>query len=153
MKLFIKILISIVLLSNIACDKKVETNSETTAESTEKKDQKYARILFDETEFNFGKINQGDTVRHTFTFKNDSDEPLLISNASASCGCTIPEWPKEPVAPGEGGVITVKFNSTGKSGVQNKTVIVTANTLPNVTNVSLKGEVLVTPKRDSTSKN
>ncbi|TAG51720.1 MAG: DUF1573 domain-containing protein [Cytophagales bacterium] len=152
MKLFIKILISIVLLSNIACDKKVETNSETTAESTEQKDQKYARILFDETEFNFGKINQGDTVRHTFTFKNDSDEPLLISNASASCGCTIPEWPKEPVAPGASGVITVKFNSTGKSGVQNKTVIVTANTLPNVTNVSLKGEVAVVAKKDSTSK-
>lgn len=137
---------SILLL--VSCSK----DAASTEAGSEQKDQKFAKILFEETEFNFGTINQGDTVRHTFVFKNDSNEPLLISNASASCGCTIPEWPKEAIAPGESGKIEVKFNSTGKSGVQNKTVVVTANTLPNITNVSLKGEVKVVAPKDTTTK-
>lgn len=143
----IVILVSIVGLFAISCNKKSESSSETIS-----KEQKVAKIVFEETEYNFGKITQGDTVRHTFTFKNDSDEDLLISNASASCGCTIPEWPKEPIAPGERGKIEVKFNSTGKSGVQNKVVMITANTNPNVTNVALKGEVEVPATKDSTKK-
>ncbi len=135
-----------VMMFLLGC-KKESTNTDN---NIDQKDQKFAKILFEETEYNFGTINQGDTVRHTFVFKNDSEEPLLISNASASCGCTIPEWPKEPIKPGENGKIEVKFNSTGKSGVQNKNIAITANTLPNITNVSLKGEVKVVPVKDTT---
>ncbi|MDX2191592.1 MAG: DUF1573 domain-containing protein [Bacteroidota bacterium] len=102
---------------------------------------KYARILFEQSTYDFGKIKQGEVVKHTFKFKNDGDTALYITNASASCGCTVPQWPKEAVQKGDTGVIQVQFNSTGKSGVQNKTIMITANTLPNISTIVLKGEV------------
>lgn len=130
-----------VVLAFASCSKKEAT----TAEGT----QATSKILFEEPEFNFGKIKQGDVVANTFIFKNVGESNLIISNAVASCGCTIPEWPKEPIKPGDTGQIKVQFNSTGKSGVQNKTVTVTANTDPNTTNVVLKGEVEVPATVDS----
>lgn len=98
-------------------------------------------ITFEEKEFDFGTINAGEVVKHTFRFINTGKSPLVIENASASCGCTVPEWPKKPVAPGEHAEINVVFNSKGKSGLQNKVVSVTANTVPVVTTVSIKGNV------------
>lgn len=85
------------------------------------------KMEFAEKEFNFGEVIQKDVVEHTFEFKNAGDAPLVISNARASCGCTVPEWPKDPIAPGESGKIEVKFNTRGKSGVQNKSVTITHN--------------------------
>ena len=100
-----------------------------------------ASIEFSNGEFEFGTIQQGDIVEHTYEFTNTGDVPLIIENASASCGCTVPDWPKEPIAPGAQGKINVKFDSKGKSGVQNKQVTIRANTNPNFTKVSLKGTV------------
>jgi len=134
--LFIPVL---VLFTFLACNKKIE--SETKSVENSEQELKYARILFDETVYEFGSIKQGEVVKHTFNFKNDSDEPLIVTNAAASCGCTVPQWPKEPVKSGESGKIEVVFNSTGKSGTQNKTIMITANTLPNTTTLVLKGEV------------
>ena len=74
------------------------------------------------TVWDFKTIQQGDEPEHTFTFKNTGSEPMIISNAKGSCGCTVPSWPKEPIAPGDEGEINVKFNSKGKKGSQNKTV-------------------------------
>ena len=70
-----------------------------------------AKMEFDAKDWNFGEIMQGESVEHAFTFTNTGSEPLIISNAKGSCGCTVPVWPREPVAPGESGVIDVKFNS------------------------------------------
>ena len=78
--------------------------------------------------FDFGEMNQGDVVHHTFTFTNSGSNPLIITDAKGSCGCTIPTWPKEPIAPGGTGNIEVQFNSTGKKDIQDKTVTLTANT-------------------------
>lgn len=132
-------------LTLITCNpKNSDSNQGQASESVSENgssEKKYARIKFESPEYEFGTVKQGELVNHTFTFKNDSDEPLIISNASASCGCTVPQWPKDPVKPGEEGKIQVQFNSTGKSGIQNKTVIITANTLPNTTTISLKGAV------------
>lgn len=87
-------------------------------------------IQFMEEEYNFGTIKQGEVVSHTFKFKNTGSEPLIITDAKASCGCTVPKKPNDPVAPGEVGELVVEFNSAGKSGAQTKQVTVTANTNP-----------------------
>ncbi|MEL6654591.1 MAG: DUF1573 domain-containing protein, partial [Bacteroidota bacterium] len=80
-----------------------------------------------ETQYDFGGITQGETVSHTFRFKNTGSEPLKLTRVKPSCGCTTPEWSREEIAPGEEGFIEVKFNSTGKLGVQSKAVTVTGN--------------------------
>lgn len=84
-------------------------------------------ITFSEETFDFGDIKQGDKVEHTFDFKNTGTEPLILSNVLTTCGCTATDWPRDPVAPGKGGSITVKFNSAGKMGKQNKVVTVVSN--------------------------
>jgi len=90
----------------------------------------------------FGKLKQGDKTTYEFKFTNTGKSPLVITNATATCGCTTPEWPHTPVKPGDSGIIKVTFNSTGKSGLQDKLVTVTANTVPERTSVHLIGEVL-----------
>jgi len=90
----------------------------------------------------FGTITQGETVSMTFRFRNVGESDLIISSAQGSCGCTVPEWPKEPIKPGAEGVISVTFNSTGKQGLQNKTITLVANTIPNTKVIAIKGEVL-----------
>mgnify|MGYP002368555356 CR=1 FL=1 len=98
-------------------------------------------IKFNEMEHDFGKIKAGDKVKYSFKFKNSGKEPLIINSAKGSCGCTVPSYPKEPVAPGAEGVIDVEFNSAGKSGAQTKTVTLNANTDPNPTRLTIKAEV------------
>jgi hypothetical protein len=98
-------------------------------------------IRYDEEKFNFGTVNEGDVVTHVFKFTNTGNEPLVISNAKGSCGCTVPTWPKEPIAPGGKGEIKVEFNSKGKPGAQSKRVTVTANTNPTDTFIEVAGEV------------
>lgn len=111
-------------------------------------------IKFSEEEFNFGKVMQGDVVEHSFEFKNTGKEPLIISDCKASCGCTIPEWPRDPVAPGATAKITAKFNTTGKSNEQKKVITVTANTEPYQSFISLSGfvEVPADAKKDEKGK-
>lgn len=99
---------------------------------------------FKEMEYDFGTINEGQVVEHIFNFTNKGQAPLVISNITAPCGCTSPEWTKTPVNPGESGFVKVVFNSTAKSGSQAPTVSIQANTNPTVTRLRLKGSV--TPK-------
>ena len=99
---------------------------------------------FTEMTHEFGAINEGDVVEHTFAFTNTGDAPLIIQDARATCGCTIPKKPEGPVAPGESSEIQVRFNSQGKSGMQNKTITITANTEPTTTQLTIKADV--TPK-------
>ena len=96
---------------------------------------------FEQTEYDFGTVKQGEVVNHTFVFTNTGSTPLIIENASATCGCTVPDWTREPVAPGDQGQIAVQFNTAGKMGQQNPTVTVRANTQPNIVKVSMKGNV------------
>ncbi|TNE59297.1 MAG: DUF1573 domain-containing protein [Bacteroidetes bacterium] len=103
-----------------------------------------ARISYFEPEFDFGTVDEGDVVEHTFKFKNTGKVPLTILNARSSCGCTVPEWSDEPIPPGGVGEINAKFNTTAKMHEQNKWITITANTHPNETKVLLKG--MVNPK-------
>lgn len=110
------------------------------------------KFEFDETEFEFGVVDEGEKVNHTFTFKNTGKVPLTITNARGSCGCTVPDWPKEPIAVGDTGEIKVVFNTKGKRNKQTKTVTLTANTYPVNTTLTVKGEVTPDPKVEADAK-
>jgi hypothetical protein len=99
-------------------------------------------MKFAEPEFDFGDIQPDSKVNHTFTFTNAGKSPLLIEDATASCGCTTPSWTKEPIAPGAEGKIEVQFDSRGKQGIIGKQVAVRANTQPTITTIFIKGNVL-----------
>ncbi len=103
-------------------------------------------MKFDVLEHNFGTIKQGESVTFEFKFKNSGKEPLIINTATGSCGCTVPEYPKEPIKPNGNGVIKVTFNSAGKSGPQDKTVTITYDTDKQIV-LHMKGtvEVAATP--------
>ncbi len=96
---------------------------------------------FDRTEHDFGDIPEGVTKETTFAFTNTGDAPLIISNAKGSCGCTVPEWPRTPIQPGESAEMKVSFNSANKSGTERKTVTITANTVPPTTVLTIKANV------------
>ncbi len=98
-------------------------------------------MQFAEMRYDFGKLKDGDVVKHGFTFTNTGSSPLIISEAHGSCGCTIPSFPKEPIPPGGKGQIEVQFDSKGRSGLQNKTVTVTANTDPSQTVLNISSNV------------
>ena len=100
-----------------------------------------ARIVFEEMAHDFGTMKEGAVVEHTFDFKNEGKVPLIISNVRSSCGCTAPSWPKDPIEPGKKGKIQVRFNSSGKYEQQVKPVIITANTFPPETKLSIKAFV------------
>ena len=101
-------------------------------------------MKFAEAEFDFGDIQPSSKVRHTFMFTNTGKTPLLIEDATASCGCTTPSWTKEPIAPGARGKMEVQFDSQGKQGIISKQVAVRANTQPTITTILIKGNVLTT---------
>lgn len=99
---------------------------------------------FEKTEHDFGTIKEGDIVSYTFKFKNTGEAPLIISKVQPSCGCTAPDWSKDPIPVGGEGFVKVEFDSNGKPNIQNKSVTVTANTWPQT--MTLRFKALVTPK-------
>ena len=98
-------------------------------------------IKFDSDEYDFGKIEQGEVVEQIFRLTNTGRQPLLISGAKGSCGCTVPSWPKGAIEPGGTAAIVVRFNSKGKIGRQTKRITITANTQPQQTFLTFKGEI------------
>lgn len=102
-----------------------------------------ADIKFEEEEFDFGTITQGEKVSHEFRFENTGAKDLIISNAYADCGCTVPEVPKHPIPPGDESVIRVTFDSDKKSGIVTKSITVVANCIPNKRVVKIKANIFV----------
>jgi hypothetical protein len=84
-------------------------------------------IVFTEYEHNFGKVRQGSKVSHIFNFTNKGDENLVIESAVTTCGCTVPQYSKKPVAPGKEGTLEVVFDTSGRNGMQTKTITVRTN--------------------------
>lgn len=99
-------------------------------------------ITFDSYDHDFGQVKEGEQVEHTFMFTNTGENDLIISDAKGSCGCTVPYYPREPIAPGATGEIRIKYDSKGKSGMQRKNVTITANTDPGKTVLNIQTEVL-----------
>ncbi|MBL4654490.1 MAG: DUF1573 domain-containing protein [Bacteroidia bacterium] len=116
-------------------------NNEPASAQPAEPDQPLTSITFAEYEHDFGFLTEGDKVTYVFEFKNTGSNPLIIKNARGSCGCTVPEWPKEPIAPGDSGNITVNYDSKNRKGKQDKSVSITANTDPQITQLKIHAEV------------
>ncbi len=99
-------------------------------------------ISFDDTKHDFGTITEGEKVRHAYHFKNTGDNPLFITKAVASCGCTVPSYPKEPIPPGGEGEIVVEFNSQNRVGHQQKNVLVYSNAQESSMSIGFTAEVV-----------
>ena len=102
--------------------------------------------VFETSDHDFGTINEGQKVTHIYKVKNTGEAPLIIQSAQPSCGCTVPDWTKEPIPVGGSGFVKAEFDSSGKPGINNKTITVTANTWPKTT--MLRFKAMVTPKGD-----
>lgn len=128
-----------------------------TAMAQEKAENPYAPTIDFETKvIDYGTIEKGADGQREFHFTNNGKEPLIITNARGSCGCTVPSWPREPIAPGESGVIKVKYD-TQRVGPINKSVTVNTNSSTPVTTLRIKGKVLAkkqvktSPEKEETS--
>ena len=116
------------------------TNSKTAEVGAEVKGM--PAFTFEKEEHDFGTLIDGEKVTYSFRFTNSGDAPLIISNAKGSCGCTVPNYPKEPIAPGATASIDVTFDSKGRTGKQSKAVTITANTNPNRKVIRIHSEVI-----------
>lgn len=126
-------------------DQESELNSikeEIKAKEAAKKAETQTSIQFEASEISFGEIKEGAAVTKIYKLKNIGKKRLMIEKVEGSCGCTVAEWPRYPVEPGENAEIKVTFNSLGKRGVQDKTITVTANTEPAQTFLKIKGTVV-----------
>lgn len=154
MKKVILGLMAILAVSIVSCKKdaadKVKAENVEEASKRDAQEVYYPTMDFDEKNHDFGTINEGDVVEHTFTFTNNGQAPLVITSARGSCGCTVPSYPKEAVAPGESGEMLVKFNSRGRKNQQNKTVTITANTESGKETLQIKS--FVTPDPNAATK-
>lgn len=115
-----------------------------TTAAEEKPEGPLPAFAFTTVDHDFGTIKEGEKVEYTYKFTNTGEAPLIIQNAQPSCGCTVPDWTKEPIPVGGTGFVKAQFDSNGKPNIQNKTITVTANTWPKVT--TLRFKAMVTPK-------
>lgn len=100
-----------------------------------------AKMEFEQLVFDFGEVDEGAVVSHVFKFTNTGKAPLLIRSARSTCGCTVPEWPKNPIDAGASGEISVQFNTREKTERQEKPITIIANTIPSETKLRLRGFV------------
>lgn len=160
MKKITLMMISIAALSLHSCQEKKEGNANSTEKAAsqtpisgsqsvvsdgDKKTSENtpkAAIKFNDLVYDFGKAKEGEKVTHVYKFTNTGNNPLIIESAKPSCGCTIPTFPKEPIAPGGTGEIIAEFDSNGRPGDTNKTINIIANTEPATTMLTLKGFVI-----------
>ncbi|MFD0762462.1 DUF1573 domain-containing protein [Lutibacter aestuarii] len=136
-------LLSVVFIScNDSATKKIKsTNLETAKERDEIISLGGPVIEFDKMEFDFGTITEGEIIDGTFKISNTGKTDLLIINAKPSCGCTVPEWPKEPIKPGASAELKFSFNSNGRVGKQHKTITLQTNTEKVTEMLRIKGTV------------
>lgn len=141
-----KLLFAGVALSMLitACNNSSQkTDASTGSVAVESAEEKVGggKIAFVENKFDFGTIKEGAVVEHTFKFKNEGTEPVILAQVSTSCGCTTPNYTKEPILPGKEGEVSVSFNSAGHPGVQQKFITITSNAENAIETVELKGTV------------
>lgn len=104
-----------------------------------------AEIKFELVEHNFGTIKEGTLAAYEFVFTNTGKAPLILSNVQPSCGCTAPEWSKEPIAPGAKGKIKAVYNSHGRPGTFQKYITVKSNAQNGEVSLTIKGTVTPIP--------
>lgn len=136
------VLCASLIVALTACNDATDRIENTAVPASEQMMEALPSIVFEEEFHNFGEIAEGEVVNHVFTFTNEGDGPLIISNASGSCGCTVPQWPRQPIAPGESGEIKVSFNSSGRAGKQDKRVTLTTNAVPQTKVLNITSTVI-----------
>jgi hypothetical protein len=143
----IYILAATVLFFTIACKEQnteISTNDVTNSKSADGNNSTdLPEVKFEEETHDFGRITQGEKVTYAFKFKNTGGANLIISSANGSCGCTIPDYPKKPILPGEEGVVNVVFASEGKSGMVEKSVTLVTNCEPSTRIIYIKANIIV----------
>ena len=117
-------------------------NNPVSKNDTTLRDKKIPVISFKNKNYDFGVLIEGEKVSHVFKFKNTGTADLVITKVSSSCGCTVVDFSNAPVPPGGEGKIEVVFNSAGTRGYQHKKIRVLANTIPNLTELSVTAQVL-----------
>jgi len=135
--------IGMMLLVVMAGCKSGQSGGETDGKTTEGQSKTPPRMDFEQVFYDFGNITQGEKVSYSFEFENTGGSPLVIEDAFASCGCTVPEYDKEPLAPGNKSLIEVIFDSSGRRGNQYKTVILKTNTPEGKHRLTIKANVLM----------
>jgi len=155
MKGFVKMIFCLAMATLSACNQRDKAttkagqdqvspdiiNNPATASGTDA-DKKLPVFSFVETTHYFGTIHTGERMSCEFKFKNTGNAALIISQANGSCDCNVPEYPKDPIKPGEEGAIKVKYNSDGHSGMVSKTVTILSNAIPNTKVLTISAEVL-----------
>lgn len=139
-----------IILIMISCQSKKkpdvtvnDINIPVTAEGIDKaRLEKMPKISFDKTVYDFGNVMQGESLGCVFNYTNIGKSNLIISSADASCGCTVPDYTKTPIKPGEQGVVKIKFNTENKKGEVTNTVKVYGNTYPSYTVLTIKANVI-----------
>lgn len=136
------VIVLVVTLLIVSCD--VRRKDKIVDDASQLKEQALKETttvdIIDST-YHFGTVTDGDKVEYSYRFKNSGTKPLVITNASASCGCTVPEKPEKPIMPGEMGFIKIVFDSKGRIGSAFKTITVTSNAIPDFPQLNLTGEV------------
>jgi hypothetical protein len=142
------IIATLVILNITSCDVRKKDHTVVENKLTQQVEIKDpTTVLVIDSVYDFGKVTEGEIVEYNFRFKNSGTKPLIITNASASCGCTVPEKPEKPIAVGDTGFIKVKFNSEKKVGMTHKNVTVSSNATPAFPELLIKGEVLAKEKK------
>ena len=133
----------IVATTFVCCNvKRKDKVADGTATMAEMAAQDSTTVQLIDSLYNFGTVTEGEKVTYNFRFTNTGKKPLIITNTTASCGCTVPEKPEKPILPEETAFIKVVFNSKGKAGMNNKTITVTSNARPEFPQLLLNGEVV-----------
>ena len=132
-KYYYMLILGIICFLNISCDnnptKKINQQNLLETEKRLEQESVLPILKFDFDTYDFGQVNDGEIVEVDYTFKNIGESNLIIYDASASCGCTVPEYPKDKeIKPGESGVIKARFDSSGQTGKQVKSITLTTNT-------------------------
>lgn len=147
MKKAILALSAISIMAFVSCkedaSKKIKSDNVAQAAARDEAGKQVPVMEFEKEEHDFGTIEQGSPQETVFKFTNTGNAPLIITNATSSCGCTVPNPPKEPIAPGESGELVVKFNGSGQNQVT-KTITVNANTEKGTEQLRIKA--FVNPK-------
>lgn len=151
MKTKLYILVITVASVMFSCGTSTESSDANIIESSSTADNPNGKgqeplMTFDHDTWDFGNMTEGEVVEHDFSFKNTGGKPLLISDVQATCGCTIPEWPREPIRPGQEGIIKIRFNSAGKSENIDKHVTIFSNANPVKKELGFKAYVKKKPE-------
>ena len=140
-KLILSCFAATVLFASCNQVAKNSDSGETPTESSASANDGIGKMEFKETVYDFGKIKEGEVVKHVFKFENTGNSPVILSQVSASCGCTTPTYTTTPILPGKTGQIAVEFNSAGQIGQQQKIITIASNSESNIMTVQLKGSV------------